>query len=258
MQQLSVHPFVGAILPHAGPDDKVIRIRRRNSRCVLIPKRKSIDPLRGAANKRARKGPRPDVPTISSSDQVLLTPGYHETPIGTGCHTWVGTNIGARVNRELRAHRRPVNIIDAPIDIDARRAGSVGPALLLGDPDNHKAAVVQRRDGGSALIKSGELVNQEFATALRPRWCQHLSINILQTAAAQLVIAGPSDNYIAVGQRRDSGGDLRIASKRVDHDLIPKPRLARGKKPRVYVLKALHPALPGENRPAIETGRAHV
>ena len=251
VQDLSVNPFVGTILTHAGPSHKIVGAACSNFRRVLVPKRKGVHPPHGSASQRARKWPRKNVPTVIRICSILLTPGCQEPSVGARSHTRVCANICAGVNQKLAAHRRPINIIHSTIDIDARRAGCRRPAFLLGNPHNDKPAVAQRRNGWRALIEGNKLVYEKFTAAFCPRWCEDLSVNVLHAAAAHLVIAGPGDNHVAVCQRRNRGRDLHLVRKCVHQNIIRQPRPARREKTGVYVLKSFYSTLPGEDRPTV-------
>src|SRR5581483_11823931 len=122
--------------------------------------------------------------------------------------------------------------------------------LLLGNPSDHKTARAQRSDRGCALIKGGELIDEEFAPDFLAVRREDLSINIAHARRTDLVKTAPDNDNVAIVERRDGRIDLVKIGRAIDHDIATGPNIAGREESGVDVLVTIFAALPDEGRPA--------
>ena len=122
--------------------------------------------------------------------------------------------------------------------------------LLLGYPDDDKAAGAQGGDGGGPLIEEGELVDEELGTDFGAGGGKDLGVNILVAGGALLIVAAPGEDHVPIGKHGQDGLASEVGGKSVYHHISGEPGVGWGKEAGVDVLTAGGAALPGEDGPA--------
>src|SRR5208282_1595978 len=83
---------------------------------------------------------------------------------------------------------------------------------------------------------------------------EELPVNILHATGAVLIITGPDEDHIAIGESSHGGIDLEIVGEGAGDHITAQPEIAaaaRAQKAGVNVLETAPAALPDEGRPAV-------
>ena len=182
MDELSKHALARTVLAQARPDDQIIPANRADARRILVAVNKRIHAHGRAANARAGKCPRVNVPTVGRVAGSRAPQATMKLPSAAAATPGSAQGLESVFTRNSLPCRHAIAVVKPRVNIhagrtDHRRRRPIGVVnrtqiksrpFLFRHPGDDKPAVCQRRDGRRALVVGGELIDQKFAADFWP------------------------------------------------------------------------------------------